>query len=267
MPEVLRTLFRDGATSFSAPVSSIFDIQWRTHYNASDSFSSLRYYLRSAYRQITTLILEPGLHVVEGLVVDSKAGGIGFRNHTVPSKAHEYGSSWTEDILFVEPETACVSLNFTFNFHLEEKGSNARPAAAGLHLKDHGGFSNLSRHMPVPNMQLPLHQNGQGELRLKDRAYNAAWLNNYLTLTYFNLTNPDIKNITRIDVEPGMEIGETTNETLKDSNSTFYIEYQSIRSSSFYGEYLVFNDSLPGNPHNVTSQDFTNIGMTSPLFL
>lgn len=261
IPEELTALFRDGASSFGAPVSSVFDIQWRTHLNASDPHSTLGYYLRSAYRQITTLILEPGLHVVDGLIIDSESGGVGFRNHTVPANTYHYGSTWTEDLLFVEPETQCVNLNFTFNFHLEEQSNATRPVTRGVFLKDHGGFSNLSRTNPVSTMSTPprSYYTEQGDLHLRDRAYNVAWLNNFLTLTYFNLTNPDMTNIKRIDVTPGMEI-HGDNSTVANDTSSFYLEYQSIRTSSDFGEYLVFNVSGSDNPFNVTKTDFNDIG-------
>lgn len=252
MPDVLKTFFKDGATNFGHSVSSVFDIQWRTHLNATG-------FLRSAYRQISTLILEPSIHVVEGLIVDTQTGGIGFRNHTGPGKALKYGSTWSEDILFIEPETQCVDLNFTFNFHLEQFDNQPRPVVRGLYIKDDGGFSNLARKSPVAMLGNPSSYNGQGNIDLRDRAYSAAWLNNFLTMVYFNLTNPDMTNITRIDVEPGMEI--QSNSSLPQSSSSFVIEYQSIRSSRSYGEYLVFNKSLTaGNPFNVSVENFESIG-------
>lgn len=261
IPEILTSLFKDGATSFSSTLSSIFDIQWRSHYNMTDPFGSLGWGLMSAYRQITTLILDEEMHVVEGLIVNTKTGGIGFRNHTVPRKTYPYGSTWTEDLLFIQPETQCVDMNFTFNFHLETVDNSVQLSTSGVYIKDGGGFSNFSRKAPVHSMSVPASYNGQGDIDLRSRAYNAAWLTNYLTMLYYNLTNPDINNITRLDAKPGMELH--TGLKTQGTNSTFSIEYQSIRSTWNYGEYLDFNKPATNanhNPFNVSADHFSKIG-------
>ncbi len=264
IPKSLTDLFRDGASKFAEPVSSIFDIQWRTHLNASDPFSTLGSYLRSATRPISTLILEPGLHVVEGVIVDTIGGGIGFRNHTGPTTKNKYGSTWSEDILFVEPETQCVNLNFTFNFELKESdGTDVAVEVSGLYIKDEGGFSALNRKAPVSSLLYPPSYNGQGEISLRDRAYKAAWLNNYMTLVYFNLTNPEMNDIRRLDAKPGMEIHSNSSAT---GNTGFSIAFQSVRSSVDYGEYLVLNKSqTSGNPYNVSRDQFSKVGKRASL--
>lgn len=260
IPSLYTRLFTDGATSFSPSLSSIFDLEWRSHYNATDAFGSLGWGLKSAYRQMSTLILEPKIHVVEGLIVNTKTGGIGFRNHTVPKATYPYGSTWTEDLLFIEPTTKCVDLNFTFNFHLENKENTVRPYIRGIYIKDAGGLSHLSRKAPVSNLDTPSSYNGQGELSLQSRALNAAWLNNYLTLLYYNLTNPDMDNITRMDAKPGMKIQTNLDSQV---NNSFAIQYQSIRSNTSYGDYLDFTKDKPSgaNPFNVTLNHFSKIGM------
>ncbi|KAJ6442666.1 alpha-L-fucosidase [Purpureocillium lavendulum] len=254
IPSSLHSLFSDGANSFSPSVSSIFDIQWRSYFNATDAFGKLGWSLRSTYRQITTLILEPDVHVVEGVLVNTNSSGIGFRNHTVPSTTYAYGSKWSEDLLFIEPETQCVDLNFTFNFRLKE--DRGLPLLSDVYIEDNGGFWNLSREAPVPTLSTPWAYNGQGDIDLRSRAYHAAWLNNYLTMLYYNLTNPDMKNITRVDSTPGMHI--PANATL---NSTFVLLYQSIRSSKTFGEYLSFsrNDTKGKNPYNVSGNHFSQM--------
>lgn len=60
-----------------------------------------------------------------------------------------------------------------------------------LVLTDHGGFSKLSR--PGPDLTIFVY--GQGDLDLKERTHKAAWLNNFLSLAYFNATGPDPTNI------------------------------------------------------------------------
>ncbi|UNI23166.1 hypothetical protein JDV02_009001 [Purpureocillium takamizusanense] len=259
IPSSLHDLFGGGATAFSPSVSSVFDIQWRAYFNATDAGGKLGWALRSAYRQITTLILEPDRHVVEGVIVDTITGGIGFRNHTVPGTTYRYGSSWSEDLLFIEPETQCVDLNLTFHFQLEEY--DGFPALGRTYIVDNGGFWNLSRKAPVPTLTDPWAYNGQGDIDLKSRAYNAAWLNNYLTLLYFNLTNPDMNNIKWIDSKPDMEI--QGNSSFQSTNATtFNLLYQAIRSSTTFGEYLSFNKTTNKgiNPYNITANQFSQIG-------
>ncbi|SPQ25308.1 977e06de-1174-4cee-afc6-2ce7c3bfd637 [Thermothielavioides terrestris] len=269
IPDIWMSTFTDGARQVNQSVSSIFDIQWRTQVNASDAFGSQGWYVKSGYRQIGILILDPGIHLVDGLIVDAQTGGIGFRNHTTPAPVHEYGSTWTEDILFIEPDTQCVDLNVTFDFYLTQNNTS-RLAPRNLSLTDRGGFSQLARKSP--DLSVPVDGNGQGPLDLRERAYKAAWANNFFTLAYFNATGPDPSNITRFDVTPGMKFnssGSAMNSSGEVTSATFFIDYQSIRSTLFYGDYLDFSGSpternasasnATGNPFGISLSDFVAI--------
>ncbi len=273
IPDIWMSTFREGANQVAQSVSSIFDVQWRTQVNATDSFGDLGWYLKSGYRQVGVLVLDPTIQLVDGLIVDAQTGGIGFRNHTVPDPVHEYGSTWSEDILFVEPEAQCVDLNVTFDFSLSQNNTS-RLAPRGLSLTDHGGFSQLSR--TSPNLSIPKDGNGQGLLDLRERAYKAAWANNFLTLVYFNKTDPDTDNITRWDVTPGMAFHSSNssdaiaNDTANAGN--FIIQYQAIRSSLSFGDYLMLpatpasqNKSVStGNPFGISIQDFDHVCKQTP---
>ena len=58
--------------------------------------------------------------VREGVVIDTINGGIGFRNHTVPASSNvKHGATWTEDLLWIEPDTSCVDTNWTVEFKLQ----------------------------------------------------------------------------------------------------------------------------------------------------
>jgi hypothetical protein len=260
IPDVWRTTLREGARQIDQSVSSIFDIQWRVQVNASDTYGELGWYLKSGYRQIGVLILDPTLQLVDGLIVDAKNGGIGFRNHTVPVPVHEYGSTWTEDILFVEPETQCVDLNFTLDYHLSQINTD-RLTPRDVFLTDHGGFSALSRTSPLSSKLE--YGNGQGPLDLRERAYKAAWASNFLTLAYFNATGLDSSNITRLDVTPEMtfkkppSVNSTTciNSTISLSNRNFKVDYQAIRSSLDFGDYLPLPMNCSGRNFNASSTD------------
>ncbi|OKP13537.1 hypothetical protein PENSUB_728 [Penicillium subrubescens] len=248
IPAALGTLFSDGASSFSPSVSSIFDIQWRTYVRLQDAYSTFKYYMSAGYRQLETLILNEGPQVIEGLIVDMDSGGIGFRNHSIPTSILEYGATWEEDILFVQPETQCVNLNVTLDFQYGSTTSNGTVV-----LTDRGGFSALSRQ--APSMNLP--SNAQGKINLQQRAYNAAWLNNFLTLVYFNATGENPSNITRLDVTRG--------QNFPVDNSSFSVYSTAVQSSLYFGSYLNFNKT---NPYNISANNFQIInnicGGTSP---
>ncbi|GFG23361.1 hypothetical protein IFM61606_03240 [Aspergillus udagawae] len=243
VPEHLQNVFRDGASALGPSVSSIFDMQYRTLVNGTDQYSVLGWYAKPSYRSLQVLILDEKVEAVEGLIVDMVDGGIGFRNHTAPSKALKYVSTWNEDILFIQPETQCVPLNVSIDFQLPADGETNLPLV-NLVLKDHGGLSNLAQARPSTSVPV----NGQ-EFDLWQRAWNAAWYNNFLTLAYFNATDPDPTNMTRLDVTPG--------QTFKLEYTNFTLGYRSIRSTISLGEYLNLRRSnSTANPHGIAQKDF-----------
>ncbi|OAX82651.1 hypothetical protein ACJ72_02997 [Emergomyces africanus] len=223
--------FRDGATKFSPSVSSIFDMQWRTYINNADDISK-GVFVKPAYRQLASLLLEDNIIPVEGLVVDMKTGGLGFRSHTIPQRRYEYGSRWNEDILFIEQETQCVDLNFTLDFVLPRDMATSDEYVEELKIVDHGGFSGL-RDNPAPSLERII-SNGQAELNLKDRATSAGWFNNFLTMVFYNATDPDMHNVKRLDVSKG----DTFPLPSFAANTTFRVGYEVLRSSMEFGEYL-----------------------------
>jgi hypothetical protein len=233
MPIELRNLLVGGAANFSPSVSSIFDMQWRTYVNLeSVQGSTTGEFIVGKVRPLSVLILDESIQLVEGLIVDMVSGGIGFRNHTGPAASYsDYGSTWQEDILFVEPETQCVNLNVTLDFGIDYGNGSTLPNIVNQILTDRGGFSQMQR--PAPSLASAT--NGQGDLLLWDRAYRAAWLNNFYTLAYFNATDPDPSNITRLDVKEG--------QTFELSSDVNFTVFQSIRTTTDYGEYLVFDQS------------------------
>ncbi|PKX88981.1 uncharacterized protein P174DRAFT_471458 [Aspergillus novofumigatus IBT 16806] len=243
IPEQLADVFRDGASAFGPSVSSVFDMQYRTFFNGTDQYSVLGWYAKPSYRSLQVLILDEKVEAVEGLIVDMVDGGIGFRNHTAPAKALKYGSTWDEDILFIQPETQCVPLNFSIEFQLPPV-LEMSVDVVNLVLKDHGGLSNLAQ--PRPSISVPV--NGQ-EFDLRQRAWTAAWYNNFLTLAYFNATDPDPTNITRLDITPG--------QTFKLQNANFTLGYRNIKTTISLGEYLNLRlSNATVNPHNITQKDF-----------
>jgi hypothetical protein len=139
-----------------------------------------------------------------------------------------------------------VNLNVTMDFQYDSTAANGTAV-----LTDRGGFSALRRQ--APSMNIP--SNGQGKVNLRERAYNAAWLNNFLTLVYFNATGENPSNITRLDVTRG--------QTFPVENTSFSVYSTAVQSSLYFGGYLNLNKT---NPYNISATNFQIISTcASPL--
>lgn len=198
IPQETVDLFTGGLSATSSSVSSIFDIQWRswswTRLLANGQSSVRNFSLPShpsynerypigIYRPISTLILEDGYSVIEGLVVDTLNGGVGFRNHSTPAPT-AYGSTWSEDLLFIQPVSSCVDTNITLDYSIPENDVRSLNSRSPMVVTDRGGFSGLNTTYPewdVAGMQT--------DPQLKQRAYQAAWLSNVFAMAKFNVSN------------------------------------------------------------------------------
>jgi hypothetical protein len=266
IPEDLASVFIDGAAAVGPTVASIFDMQYRMYRNSTDQYSKLGWYTKPDYRTMSVQILEDKVKLVEGLITDLHDGGIGFRNHTAPDTTLQYGASWPEDILFIEPETECVPLNLSIHAITPPWNFNGR-FLENISLVDEGGFSDLSPTAPSDSTATA---NEQGKLDLKDRAYRAAWLNNYYTMVFLNITDGSSQTQTRVDSVRGQRVD------LGDGKSNnFTIAFSAIQTNLNYGAYLNFTatKNKTFNPHNVTALDFrtacksTLLGTYNPLML
>jgi len=282
-----QNLWASGLDAMEHSVSSMLDIQWRSYeirqqnlsstfnpYNDTWSPSNGDYYDKGSpyvvggYRTIQSLLLNDGFEIVEGLVVDLARGGIGFRNHTIPSRSSRE-ATWTEDILFIVPETSCVDNNLTVDYDLKEDISLHTLGPGGiLRVTDRGGFANLNSTVNLEGMRM---NSSQDNVHLHDRALVAAWYTNALTMLYMNLTNEEHMQEFR-----GYEQARVgTSYLLEDeSNSTFggggklagYLPKPGRIGADRLGEHLdlanAFNDNrVFSNPHNVTSHNFSALGM------
>ncbi|KAF2023261.1 hypothetical protein EK21DRAFT_118926 [Setomelanomma holmii] len=157
VPQKIVDVFQSGADDLGASVSSSFDIQWRSYIkstiddvkkkNSGSVIENGTARTVGTYQPLSSLVLSDDLLAVEGLVVDMKNGGIGFRNHSAPNW-REYGSAWTEDILFVVPDTVWVDTNLTVDFQVARTRSDdllARNGNFKPEIMDHGGFVNLNK--------------------------------------------------------------------------------------------------------------------------
>lgn len=142
--------FGSGINRNSDTISGVWDIEWRNFNYRQDKTQDIPMnngskYVSGAYRILDTTISADRVQIIEGLIVDSKSKGIGFRNHTLPLEI-QMGAHWSEDILFTEPETVCVPNNITLDFSLAETGDiNSNGSITNLRVTDRGGFFSIGK--------------------------------------------------------------------------------------------------------------------------
>ncbi|KAL4862906.1 hypothetical protein BDV12DRAFT_35888 [Aspergillus spectabilis] len=190
VPDDLYEIFLSGTGSRGSTISNFFDIQWRHYFIQQRSdFNNGSQYLVGMYRQLESMILNNSTELVEGLIVDTRGTRIGFRNHTLPTES-KYGATWSEDLLFVEPETQCVSNNISIDFTIAESSvyesdfSHTTPQASDIAVVDRGGFAELVQDYPDGYWV-----DTQDDPTLRERAYKAAWVTNAGSMAYLNVTN------------------------------------------------------------------------------
>ena len=169
IPEILLEIYSSG-TGNDTTISNYFDIQWRRFLTTSNgNFVNGSTYLIGNFRSMSSVVLDNDTQTLEGLIVDSVNGGIGFRNHTIPP-GFQYGVTWSEDILFMEPESVCVDTNLTLDYTLAST-VNYTIVVQDLVLTDRGGFANLQHIYPYLNLS-----DTQADPDLYTRAYKAAYV-------------------------------------------------------------------------------------------
>lgn len=182
IPKFVSDVYSSGVGN-STTVSNYFDIQWRRYGSTQDAdYNNGSTYLIQEFRLMQSMALNNATEAVEGLIVDTIKGSIGFRNHTVPP-GYQYGAAWEEDILFIEPETVCVNTNITLDYRIAPVQNFTKPLL-DLVITDRGGFANIIKQYPSANLT-----DTQAFPDLYTRAYKAAWMTNTFTMLYFNVTN------------------------------------------------------------------------------
>ena len=257
VPQITIDTYSSG--SVNSTVSNYFDIQWRRYSTHTDKIlNDGQKYLIADSSNIEVLLLQNRVIVVEGLIVDMVDGGVGFRNHTVPV-GFQHGTEWEEDILFVEPESACVDTNLTIDFSLHDVNSTLFPGGT-VSLTDRGGFFNLSKTYRPVNLTDP-----QGNPDMWGRAYTGAWLHNFYAALYFNVTNPANHSA---GIGAFSYVNSEMNKTFQISLGTILddlanVGLDSITLSTVFGSFIQTNPdpSNPGafNPWNIGSDNFSAI--------
>lgn len=139
--------FASGLNQVSDTIAGIWDIEWRSYRyqedNSETPMNNGSRYLTGLYKVFQTTALDEEATAVEGLVVDPSNAGIGFRNHTLPPESVT-NATWSEDLVFTTPETACVPLNLTLDFTIGNK-TDPYNSISELRITDGGGFASIGQ--------------------------------------------------------------------------------------------------------------------------
>jgi hypothetical protein len=151
----------------------------------------------------------------------------------------EHGSTWTEDVLFVIPETVWVVTNLTLNYAVPHTRSEqlATSGVVRLNITDRGGFVNFNH--TYPGYERDAVQEDPG---LWYHAYRAAWPNNAYSMAFMNVTSVanDTMGTRSLDYL-NSEMDETFPLYYPNGKSASYIQTDP-RSSSItaqFGDYIL----------------------------
>ncbi|KAF7763938.1 hypothetical protein Agabi119p4_8475 [Agaricus bisporus var. burnettii] len=158
---------------FNSTPHGPFSVQYRLFFT-SDTFDRSSGILGTVHSNL----LRDDIFTIEGLVVDMSAThpGIGFWNMSMPSLPS--GGTWSEDVLWLEPATACVDTNLTVEYVISF-GLNSAANVGSFNIIDHGGFYDLTQDYPQSN------RDGQ-RVDLEQRAYKGAILSNRFAMLFLN---------------------------------------------------------------------------------
>ncbi|RDA88500.1 hypothetical protein CP532_6663 [Ophiocordyceps camponoti-leonardi (nom. inval.)] len=239
VPESIKDVYSSGYKN--STVSNFFDIQWRQYaLSTRPGYLNGSAYMVGQWRNVESVLFDEGYTIVEGLIVDTINGRIGFRNHTIPV-GFSRAVTWEEDLLFIEPETVCVDTNLTLDYTKDVRLSWGPWPVSRVDLTDRGGFSNLNLTMPTIDLSNP-----QKNPDLHGRASAAAWMHNVLNAMWFNVTGPTL---------PLTHMNSSMNQSYpyKGALMTGYPEFS--LSKNFYHEFWVYQ-GRPG--FHVFARDSTS---------
>ncbi|KAG0634520.1 hypothetical protein HOY80DRAFT_1098245 [Tuber brumale] len=187
IPKNISEIFKSGTSGRGNLISGPFDAQHRLFRNVKDSDVRKKHnnsipinrgktHTEGVSALLQSVLLEDSLLLVEGLIVDAKNGGVGFRNHSAPPNLAN-GRTWEESLLWVEPVSQCVNNNLTIEFTIVEGEID------NVRLTDRGGWVNLVHDQPNFNRS-----NSQVDIQLWQRAYKGAWMTNVIGAWFHNVT-------------------------------------------------------------------------------
>ncbi|KAF7553395.1 hypothetical protein G7Z17_g3631 [Cylindrodendrum hubeiense] len=257
VPQMLHDIYMSGTKNRNTTISNFFDIEWRQEAPFYDRDRDDGENVPGGrFRYIDSFAQDNDIRAVEGLIVDGKSGGIGFRNHTLPV-GHTRGATWSEDLLFLQPDVQCVDLNVTVDFTVTmSSGGSNQFSISEMVLTDRGGFVNINKTDPRNDSR-----NGVNVPELRTRAYQAAWLANGLTMGFMNITDntnktAGTKAYDRIDSKLNQEF----KIRIPDSSVTMG-DYQTLQFGEEFGAHIgvsvMFSgDTLYPNPSGINETWF-----------
>ena len=256
LPASIGEIYQSGLATRSRTLSSFFDLEWRRYSYYQGTEKDINYgktFPVGNFRPVAQIGLDDNIELIEGLIVDTNHGGVGLRNHSVPVDLVS-GGVWTEDILFIEPETVCVPTNLSIEFRLPGVGTFLQ----NMSLVDHGGFHNINQSFlddlfSRDAWQMPF---GQDDPKLEERAWRAAWVMSYELMLYLNVTRPGPPSFPYLESHEGKPFFLEPSNTNSPSATGF------AACTQFWQIYFL-QGSLPGaskpgyypNPWNVTTMD------------
>ena len=271
IPQVITDIYSSG-TKNGTTISNYFDIQWRQYLTVNNTdYNNNSLYTVGTFRNMDSVLLGDTFQAIEGLIVDTVGGSIGFRNHTIPD-GFPNGVSWQEDLLFIGPETICVNNNLTLDFSIENDPSHSI-YISNLVLTDRGGFANLNPAVPKVDTS-----NSQANPDLYARAYQAAWESNAFTALYYNVVDPfnatdGFKPLSGIDSFLGKtysitsltynDLGPSVLQITPEFGSYLAELYEGAPSGNF-SQPAPSDSGVPTNPFKVSANMFANISKCHP---
>lgn len=80
IPDIVTEIYSSGVGN-NTTISNYFDIQYRRYQSTVDpTVNNGSKFLVGTYRQMQSVVLNDAVQAVEGLIVDTVNGGVGFRN-------------------------------------------------------------------------------------------------------------------------------------------------------------------------------------------
>ncbi|KAG2184428.1 hypothetical protein INT43_000337 [Umbelopsis isabellina] len=184
----IRSVFTQIAANITSKFNSIdndgpFNIQYRKYTikvlngNNNDELTTV-----GTLSRMQSFILKDDMMAIEGAVVDTTNNpGIGILQHSFPNEEGE--SSWSREILWLEPESACVDTNLTVRYQVSsDLVTSLVITKNSTVIVDNGGIANLTTIQP------PTYKDNSTFIDLAYHAYTGAIWNNLATMRAFNTT-------------------------------------------------------------------------------
>ena len=197
-------------------------IEYRNYFQKADIYiDNANTYIVGNVQPLETFLLDNQYRVIEGLIIDTVNGGIGFRNHTLPIGL-ELGAEWTEDILWVTPVTACTSVNLSLHFSISKDFFFKTDYG---YMRDDGGFANLDlNNVPFPRWDGP---NNEWQIvfgatpDLQQRSQTLAWWNNHFTAKILNVSSSSLGEVFTDELSNYAELASPSSIEISEMNGWF----------------------------------------------